>query len=439
MKLYEGFALEQLIERKKALELKFEGYKKENFNLDMSRGKPCVEQLNLSNEIYKEALSSDFISEDGVDCRNYGLVDGLPEMKRIFAHMLDVSEEEIILGDSSSLSLMYGTIEKAFNHGLYNSVPWNKLGKVKFLCPSPGYDRHFAICELFNIEMITVPMKNDGPDMDTVEKLVAEDELIKGIWCTPIYSNPTGVTYSDEVVKRFANMKTKAKDFKIFWDVAYIVHHLNGEEKLLNILSECKKAGTPDRVFIFTSTSKITFPGAGVAAMACSVENAQYLKKLISIQTIGPNKINHLLHARFFKDIDGVNAHMRKHAEILKPKFEMVINVLESNLGHLNIAQWTRPKGGYFISLDVPKGCAREVVAKAQEAGVKLTAAGATFPYGSDPEDRNIRIAPTFPPIDELKQAIEVLCTCIELVVINKILLTKEIALSITPALVTEQ
>jgi len=423
MKLYEGFTPAQLIERKNALELKFEGYKNKNFNLDMSRGKPCVEQLNLSNDIYRQALNFDFISENGVDCRNYGIVDGLPEMKRIFAQILDVTEDEVILGDSSSLSLMYGVIEKAFNHGLLNSVPWSKFDRVKLLCPSPGYDRHFAICELFGIEMITVPMKDDGPDMDMIEKLAAEDEEIKGIWCTPIYSNPTGITYSDEVVKRFANMKTKAKDFTIFWDAAYIVHHLYEEgDRLLNILSECKKAGNPDRVFIFASTAKISFPGAGVAAMACSVENAKYMKKLISIQTIGPNKINHLLHARFFKDINGVMAHMKKHAEILRPKFEMVLNVLEKNLGGLNIAEWTRPRGGYFISLNVPEGCAGEVVAKAQEAGVKFTSAGATYPYGRDPRDRNIRIAPTFPPINELEQAIEVLCTCIELVAINKVL-----------------
>jgi len=448
MKQYEGFTWEQLIERKKALELKYEGYKEKNFNLDMSRGKPCVEQLNLSNELFKEALSMNFISEDGVDCRNYGGVDGLLEMKKIFAQILDVSVEEIILGDSSSLSMMYGTIEKAFNHGLLNSVPWNKLEKVKFLCPSPGYDRHFAICELFGIEMITVPLNDDGPDMDMVEKLVSEDESIKGIWCTPIYSNPTGITYSDEVVKRFANMKTRAKDFKIFWDVAYIVHHLySSEEKVLNILSECKKAGNPDRVFIFASTAKISFPGAGVAAMACSVENARHLKKLISVQTIGPNKINHLLHARFFKDVNGVKEHMKKHAEILRPKFEMVIDIFEKNLGSLNIAQWTKPKGGYFISLDVPKGCAKDVVAKAQEAGVKLTAAGATFPYGKDPDDKNIRIAPTFPPIDELKLAMEILCTCIELVVINKILNNRRNCVTIsahspifvTPALMSEE
>lgn len=426
MNLYEGFTREQLLERKRNLELKFEGYKNKKFNLDMSRGKPCIEQLNLANGIYKEAQNLNFISEGGVDCRNYGLVDGLPEMKRIFAEILEVSEDEIILGDSSSLSLMYGTIEKAFVHGLYKSTPWSKLKKVKFLCPCPGYDRHFAICELFNIEMIPVPMNNDGPDMDMVEKLAAEDESIKGIWCVPIYSNPTGIIYSDEVVRRFANMKTKADDFKIFWDEAYIVHHLYEEQKLLNILTECKNAGNPDRVFIFASTSKISFPGAGVAAMACSADNAQHMRKLISFQTIGPNKINHLIHARYFKNADGVKAHMRKHAEILRPKFEMVIDIFEKNLGPLNIAQWTKPKGGYFISLDVPEGCAREVVAKAQEAGVKLTGAGATFPYGKDPEDKNIRIAPTFPPVDELRQAMEILCTCIELVVLNKLLEAKE-------------
>jgi len=449
MKQYEGFTWEQLIERKKAIELKYEGFKKKNFNLDMSRGKPCTEQLNLSNEIYRQAANLDFISEDGVDCRNYGLVDGISEMKRIFAQILDVNEDEVILGDSSSLSLMYGTIEKAFIHGLYNCEPWRKYDKVKFLCPSPGYDRHFAICELFGIEMITVPMKNDGPDMDMVEKLVAEDESIKGIWCTPIYSNPTGITYSDEVVRRLAYMKTKANDFKIFWDVAYIVHHLYDEEdRLLNILSECRKAGNPDRVFIYISTSKISFPGAGVAAMACSPDNARHLRKLISIQTIGPNKVNHLLHARYFKDINGVKEHMRKHAEILRPKFEMVDRILEKNLGGLNIAQWTKPRGGYFISLDVPEGCAKEVVAKAQEAGVKLTSAGATFPYGRDPEDKNIRIAPTYPPTEELEQAMEILCTCIELVVLDKILKNGKNSISvsahgpifaISPALVSEE
>ncbi|AGI39320.1 alanine-glyoxylate aminotransferase [Thermoclostridium stercorarium subsp. stercorarium DSM 8532] len=432
MKQYEGFTWEQLVERKKKVERKYEIYKNKNFNLDMSRGKPCVEQLNLSNEMYKLGASLDFISEDGVDCRNYGLVDGIVEMKRIFAQILGVSEEEIILGDSSSLSLMYGTIEKAFIHGLYNCEPWKNLKKIKFLCPSPGYDRHFAICELFGIEMITVPMKEDGPDMDMVEKLVAEDESIKGIWCTPIYSNPTGVTYSDEVVRRFATMKTKANDFKIFWDVAYIVHHLYEEQKLLNILDECKKAGNPDRVFIYISTSKITFPGAGVAAMACSVDNARHLRKLISIQTIGPNKINHLLHARFFRNADGVKAHMRKHAEILRPKFELVNSIFEKNLGGLNIAQWTKPKGGYFISLDVPEGCAMEIVTKAQEAGVKLTPAGATFPYGKDPYDKNIRIAPTYPPVEELEQAMEILCTCIELVVLDKILSDGKDSISIS-------
>ncbi len=419
-KLYEGFTIEQLQERKKEIENKFESFKNKKFMLDMSRGKPCVEQLDLSDGIYTQTLQSGFISEDGIDSRNYGLIDGLPEMKRIFSQILNVSEDEVILGDSSSLNMMYDTISRAFDHGCLNSKPWRELDTVKFLCPSPGYDRHFAICEHFGIEMITVPMDDNGPDMDLVEKLVAEDECIKGIWCIPMYSNPTGVIFSDEVVKRLAHMKTKADDFKIFWDNAYAVHHLYEEKKLLNILDECKSAGNPNRVFIFTSTSKISFPGAGVAAIACSIDNAIYTKELLSVKTIGPNKINHLIHARYFKDINGIRVHMQKQAAILRPKFEMVTAMLEKNLGHLNIAKWTDPKGGYFISLDVPEGCAKQVVAKARDVGVKLTGAGATYPYGKDPEDKNIRIAPTFPPIDELKQAIEVLCACIELVVLNK-------------------
>lgn len=421
-KFYEGFTIEQLKERKIEIEKKFEGFKNKKFTLDMSRGKPSVEQLDLSNGIYTQTLQSGFISEDGIDSRSYGVIDGLPEMKRIFSQILEVSEQEVILGDSSSLNMMYDTISRAFNHGVINSKPWRELDTVKFLCPSPGYDRHFAICEHFGIEMITVPMDDNGPDMDMVERLVLEDECIKGIWCTPVYSNPTGIIYSDEVVKRLAYMRTKADDFTIFWDNAYVVHHLYEEKKIINILDECKAAGNPNRVYIFASTSKISFPGAGVAALACSIDNANYTKKLLSAQTIGPNKINHLIHARYFKNIDGIKEHMKKQAEILRPKFEMVTHMLEKNLGYLNIAKWNNPKGGYFISLDVPEGCAKQVVAKAQEAGVKLTGAGATYPYGKDPEDKNIRIAPTFPPIDELKLAIEVLCTCVELVVLDKLL-----------------
>ncbi len=420
MKMYEGFTKEQLIERKQVLEKRFAQYKAQNLKLDMSRGKPSKEQLDLANGIYQQV--TDFISEDGIDCRNYGIPDGLPEMKRIFAEMLDVATDEIIIGDSSSLNMMYDTIARAYNHGLLGGTPWSRLDKVKFLCPSPGYDRHFAISQLFGMEMITIPMLQDGPDMDMVEKLVRDDEAVKGIWCVPKYSNPTGVIFSDTVVKRLAGMKTKAEDFRIFWDNAYSVHHFYEENPLLNILDECEKAGNPNRVFIFASTAKISFAGAGVAAMAASRENIRHALSQISIQTINPNKVNHLLHARFFKNYDGIKEHMKKHAEILRPKFEAVTAILKKNLDGLNLAKWSNPRGGYFISLDVPTGCAKKVVAKAKEAGVTLTPAGATYPYGIDPDDKNIRLAPSFPPMAELTQAIEIVCTCIELVALEKVL-----------------
>lgn len=419
MKMFEGFSRQQLIERKRDLEKRFDRLKQQNLKLDMSRGKPSTEQLELSDGLFDKITS--FISEDGIDCRNYGVADGLPEMKRIFAQMLGVEQDEVIVGDSSSLNMMYDTIARAYNHGLLYAEPWSKLDTVKFLCPSPGYDRHFAICELFGMEMIPIPMNEYGPDMDKVESLVSDDDAVKGIWCVPKYSNPTGAIYSDEVVRRLANMKTKAVDFRIFWDNAYAVHHFYEENTLLNILDECKKAGNPDRVLMFTSTAKITFAGAGVAAMAASKENIQHAIKLISIQTINPNKINHLLHARFFRNYDGIKAHMKKHADILRPKFETVLKVLKENLDGLNVAQWTSPRGGYFISLNVPEGCAKRVVAKAKEAGVTLTNAGATFPYGKDPEDKNIRIAPSFPSLSELTQAIEILCICIELVALERL------------------
>ncbi|MBP7174739.1 MAG: aminotransferase class I/II-fold pyridoxal phosphate-dependent enzyme [Thermoclostridium sp.] len=420
MKMYEGFTTEQLIERKQVLENRFAQYKSQNLKLDMSRGKPSKEQLDLSNGLYAQV--TDFKSEDGIDCRNYGIPDGLPEMKGIFAQMLGVASDQIIIGDSSSLNMMYDTVARAYNHGLLNAKPWCRLEKVKFLCPSPGYDRHFAISQLFGMELITVPMKDDGPDMDLVEALVRDDDAVKGIWCVPKYSNPTGAIYSDAVVKRLAQMKTKAEDFLIIWDNAYSVHHFYEENPLLNILDECEKAGNPNRAFIFASTAKISFAGAGVAAMASSRENIRYTLSQISIQTINPNKVNHLLHARFFKDYDGIKAHMKKHAEILRPKFEAVIAILQKNLEGLGVAEWTSPRGGYFISLDVPDGCAKKVVAKAKQAGVTLTGAGATYPYGIDPQDRNIRLAPSFPPLNELTQAIEIVCTCIELVALEKVL-----------------
>lgn len=416
--MYEGFSKKQLAQRKQELEKKYNCYKQQGLKLDMSRGKPSSEQLNLSIGIYDMAY--DFISEEGIDCRNYGVNEGIFEMRKLFAQIFDVLPDEVIAGDSSSLNMMYDAIAKAFNHGIMDNEPWGKLKKVKFLCPSPGYDRHFAICELFKIEMITIPMDNNGPNMDMVEAIAGEDDSVKGIWCNPMYSNPTGIIYSDEVVRRLSQMKTKAKDFRILWDNAYAVHHLYEENKLLNILNECKKAGNEDRVLMFASTAKISFAGAGVAAMAASRGNIENIKKQLSLQKIGPNKINQLLHARFFKDLEGIKSQMRKHAELLRCKFEAVFDILEKNLGALNIATWTYPRGGYFISIDTPAGYAKEVVAKAKEAGVLFTSAGATYPYGKDPEDKNIRIAPSYPPIDELKKAMEIFCTCIELAVLQK-------------------
>ncbi len=392
--------------------------------LDMSRGKPSSVQLNLSNEMLNCLSSEDILnSEDGADCRNYGGIDGIPEAKRLFSELLDVPPEYIIIGGNSSLNMMYDTIARALLHGVYGSrKPWGKLDNVKFLCPSPGYDRHFAICEHFGIEMITVAMKQDGPDMDEVERLVSSDASIKGIWCVPKYSNPDGITYSDEVVARFARLKPAAEDFRIFWDNAYIVHHLESGDTLKNIFTECVMAGTEDMVFEYASTSKVTFPGAGVAAMATSKNNAAFIKKLLTIQTIGPDKLNQLRHARFFKDLDGINAHMKKQAEVLIPKFNLVIDQLNEELSPLGIATFHKPNGGYFISVNVPDGCAKDVVRLCAEAGVVLTPAGATYPYGKDPSDNNIRIAPTFPPLGELKAAMELFCLCVKLVSVRKLL-----------------
>jgi len=422
MQAYQGYSKEELIQRRNELSQKYEDYKKQGLKLDMSRGKPCTEQLDLSNGLFSH--TENLFAQDGFDCRNYGLVDGIKEAKALFAELFNVSEDELIIGGNSSLNLMYDLIAKAFNHGLYGfEKPWSRLEKIKFLCPAPGYDRHFAVTEVFGVEMITVPMKKDGPDMDMIEALVAEDESIKGMWNIPMYSNPTGITYSEEIVRRLAYMKTKAPDFRIIWDNAYALHHLyDTPDKLADIISLCREAGNPDRVYMFSSTSKVTFPGAGVAFIASSRANIDHLKKLISKQTIGYNKINMLLHVRFLKNADNVREHMRKHAEILRPKFEAVNEILEKNLSGKGIAAWNKPNGGYFISLDVYEGCAKKTVQLAKEAGVVFTPAGATFPYGNDPKDSNIRIAPTYPPISELKTAIEVLCVCVELAVLDKIL-----------------
>ncbi|MCI1693058.1 aminotransferase class I/II-fold pyridoxal phosphate-dependent enzyme [Aneurinibacillus aneurinilyticus] len=410
------------------LKEKYDEYKSQNLNLDMSRGKPCSEQLDLSRDMLDILKSDeDYRAKDGTDYLNYGGLDGIPEAKELFSQVLEVSTKEIIIGGNSSLNMMHDTIARAMLHGVYGGEsPWGKLPVVKFLCPSPGYDRHFAICELFNIEMITVDMLSTGPDMDTIEKLVSEDDSIKGIWCVPKYSNPDGITYSDQTVDRLAQMNTKASDFRIFWDDAYTVHHLTEKaDQLKNIFAACKSAGNPHRVFMYSSTSKITFPGSGIAMMAASEENLNFFRKQLSIQTIGPDKLNQLRHVRFLKDMDNLKVHMEKHAAIIKPKFSMVLNKLESELGRKNIASWNEPKGGYFISLNTLNGCARDVINMAAEVGVKLTKAGATYPYGKDPRDRNIRIAPTLPSIEELEKAIEVLCLCVQLVSIEKILSEK--------------
>ncbi len=419
---FSKMSINELQEKKRKLEAEYEAYKAQKLNLDMSRGKPCSEQLDISSDMLKDLNC--YKTQNGTDVRNYGLVDGIPELKNLFAEIMEADPKEVIVGGNSSLNMMYDTIVRAMLFGVPGSImPWGKLPKIKFLCPSPGYDRHFAICEQLGIEMITVEIKSDGPDMDMVEKLVAEDESIKGIWCTPKYSNPDGITYSDEVVRRFAEMKTKAPDFRIFWDNAYVVHHLSDTpDRLKNILAACKEAGNPDRVLIFSSTSKISFPGAGVAAMASSENNIDFAKKKITIQTIGPDKINQLRHAKRFKNLKDVEEHMKVHAALIKPKFDAVLDILQKELDGKNIAWWNKPNGGYFISLNTLNGCAKKIVKMAADAGVVLTGAGATYPYGKDPNDKNIRIAPTFPPIDELKKAIEILCICVQLTSIEKLL-----------------
>ncbi|MBS4025847.1 MAG: aminotransferase [Clostridia bacterium] len=410
------------------LQERYDEYMNQKLGLDMSRGKPCPEQLDLSTGMLDILKADDLITKDSTDSRNYGGLDGIAEAKELFSQMLEVRTQEIIIGGNSSLNMMHDAIARAMILGVCaGETPWGKLPTVKFLCPSPGYDRHFAISELFSMEMIVVDMMPDGPDMDKIEKLVREDESIKGMWCVPKYSNPDGITYSDEVVDRLAKMNTKARDFRIFWDDAYTVHHLTDKpDQLKNILAACKAAGNPDRVFMFSSTSKITFAGAGIAMMAASEDNLNFIRKQLSFQTIGPDKINQLRHVRFFKNMENLKAHMEKHAAIMKPKFEMVLSILESEFSGKNIAWWHKPNGGYFISLNTLDGCAKAVVNMAGEAGVTLTKAGATYPHGKDPRDRNIRLAPTFPSLAELKSAIEIVCLCVKIVSIKKILAEKD-------------
>lgn len=428
MSEYKSMSTKELIELKSELDKKYHEFKSQNLSLDMSRGKPNTEQLNISMEMM-DVLNSkaNLKCREGIDCRNYGVLDGILAAKELIANMLGVLPDEVIIYGNSSLNTMYDSIVRAYVHGILGNKPWSKYDKVKFLCPVPGYDRHFSVAEYFGIEMINVNMNEDGPDMDTVEKLVSEDEAIKGIWCVPKYSNPQGITYSDKVVKRFANLKPKAKDFRIFWDNAYVVHDLyeDDRDELLNIMDECKKAGNPDIVYEFCSTSKISFPGSGIAAMAASKNNIESIMKQLTIQTIGYDKLNQLRHVRFYKTMDGIKEHMKKHAAILRPKFETVLSTLEEEIKPYGIGTWFNPKGGYFISFNTLEGCAKKVVALCKEAGVVLTEAGATYPYKKDPTDSNIRIAPTYPSIDELKKALELFIICVKIASIDKILSEK--------------
>jgi DNA-binding transcriptional MocR family regulator len=405
------------------LDERYQACKAQRLALDMTRGKPCREQLDLSLGLL-DCLGNDYRAADGTDCRNYGGLDGLPEARALFAELLEVEPSEVVVGGNSSLALMHDTIAQALLRGMPGgTAPWRALPAVKFLCPSPGYDRHFAICQHLGIEMLTLDMTPEGPDMDQVERLVAADESIKGIWCVPKYSNPTGITFSPAVVERLAHMRTAAPDFRIFWDNAYAVHHLTDTpDRLSNLPAACKAAGNADRALLFGSTSKVSFAGAGVAVMAASPANVRHLKAGMAIQTIGPDKLNQLRHVRFFRDMAGIEAHMRKHAAILQPKFAAVNEVLTHEMGGSGVAEWSRPRGGYFISLDTRDGCAKAVVSMAADAGVQLTQAGATFPYGKDPRDRNIRIAPSMPSVADIRRAMELVAVCIQRISIARLL-----------------
>lgn len=428
MQSYQKMSKQELLEVEEGLKKEYARYKGMGLSLNMARGKPGTEQLDLAMPMLDVLnAASELVSEAGEDCRNYGIVDGLPEAKKLIADMIGTTPEHVIVYGNSSLNIMYDTISRSFTHGVLGSTPWCKLDTVKFLCPVPGYDRHFAVTEHFGVEMINVPMTPEGPDMDIVEKLVSEDESIKGIWCIPKYSNPQGVVYSDETVRRFAALKPAAEDFRIYWDNAYVVHHLYEEEQpeILDIISECEKAGNPDMVYEFCSTSKVSFPGAGIAALASSVKNVEAIRKQLSVQTIGHDKINQLRHVRYFKDSAGIAAHMMKQAACIRPKFEMVLDTFDKELKGAEIGSWLSPKGGYFITFETLEGCAKNVVAKAKEAGVTLTGAGAPFPYGKDPKDSVIRIAPTYPSLEELKTATDIFVVCVKLASVEKLLAEK--------------
>ncbi len=396
-------------------------YKAQNLDLNMARGKPGPDQLDISIGMLS-ALHPDDMIQNGLDVRNYGVLDGIPSCKKLMADMLSVQPEDVIIGGNSSLNMMYDTLARAMSFGVYGSEkPWGQYERLKFLCPSPGYDRHFAITEQFGIDMIPIRMTSQGPDMDQVEAYVQSDELVKGIWCVPMYSNPDGITYSDETVRRFAALKPAAKDFRIFWDNAYCVHHLTDDhDTLLPLLDECRKVGSEDMVFMFASTSKVTFPGSGIAVMAASKHNLDFIKKQLGIQTIGFDKLNQLRHVKFFGNIDGLMEHMLRHREIIAPKFNIVLDTLERELAPLGIARWNKPTGGYFVSVNTLDGCAKRVVALCKQAGVELTGAGATYPYHVDPYDCNIRIAPTYPSCEELQTAMDLFCIAVKLAFLEK-------------------
>ncbi|MCM1091933.1 MAG: aminotransferase class I/II-fold pyridoxal phosphate-dependent enzyme [Butyrivibrio sp.] len=425
MKAYQELSREELLALQSKLNAEYEDAKGKGLNLNMARGKPSASQLDMEMDFLDILNSgSDMRAESGVDTRNYGELTGIPEAKRLMADMIGVKPENMIICGNGSLAIMYDTVSRSMTHGVMGSTPWCKLDKVKFLCPAPGYDRHFAITEHFGIDMITVPMTPQGPDMDMVEKLVAEDAAVKGIWCVPKYSNPQGYTYSDETVRRFAKLKPAAEDFRIFWDNAYAIHDLyeDRSDSLLELLGECEKAGNPDMVYEFVSTSKVTFAGGGIAAVAASEANLRFMEKSMTIQTIGYDKISQLQHVRYFKNIDGMKAHMKKHAAVMRPKFDAVLSVLDRELSGAGIGTWTKPNGGYFISFESMEGCAKAIVAKCKEAGVTLTGAGATFPYGKDPKDSNIRIAPSFPTPEEMAMATDLFVLCVKLVSVEKLL-----------------
>ncbi len=425
MKPYAEMTREELMALRKELKARYREFQGKDLKLDMSRGKPSVDQLDLSMGMM-DVLSSDddLTCDDGTDCRNYGVLDGISEAKELLADMMEVHPDQIIIYGNSSLNVMYDTVSRSMTHGVMGSTPWSRLDKVKFLCPVPGYDRHFAITEYFGIDMVNVPMTDMGPDMDMVEELVAGDETIKGIWCVPKYSNPQGISYSDDTVRRFARLKPAAKDFRIYWDNAYTIHHLYDHEQdhLIEILAECKRAGNPDLAYKFASTSKISFPGSGIAAIAASQNNLVDIKKQLRIQTIGHDKVNQLRHVRFFGGIHGMVEHMRLHADIMRPKFEAVNEILTNELDGLGIGTWTTPKGGYFMAFDSLDGCAKNIVARCKKAGLIMTGAGATYPYGKDPHDSNIRIAPSYPPLGDLRLAMELFALCVKLVSVDKLL-----------------